>query len=98
MPARARRDDREGKKAKAKSTSREQAPKTSSLTERKRSQRRAAATAAQREFLDDIRISLEEVQRGETIPADVALDLINQNLDDDQLDRRLDAAVRKAPQ
>ena len=91
MPAR-------DKKARHKRQTAKRATKPSRSTERKRGQRRAAEYASQREFLDDIRVSLEQVQRGETIPADVALDLINQNLDDDQLDRRLDAAVRKAPQ
>ena len=48
-----------------------------------------AETAAQAEFLDDIRASLEEMQAGKVLPADEALELIALGLDDDELERRL---------
>ncbi len=44
---------------------------------------------AQAEFLDDIRVSLKEMQAGKTLPAEDALQLIELGLDDDELESHL---------
>lgn len=44
---------------------------------------------AQTEFLDDIRVSLIEMQEGKVLPAEDALNLIEPGLDDDELESRL---------
>ena len=41
------------------------------------------------EFLEDIRVSLQEMQAGQVLPAEEALRLIELGLDDDELDSRL---------
>lgn len=46
-------------------------------------------SAAQAEFLDDIRASLEDMQSGKVLPAEDALNLIELGLDDDELESRL---------
>ena len=45
--------------------------------------------AAQAEFLDDIRVSLKEMQAGKVLPAEDALALLELGLDDDELESRL---------
>lgn len=45
----------------------------------------AEVESAQAEFLDDIRASLQEMQEGKVLPAEVALKLIELGLDDDEL-------------
>ena len=43
----------------------------------------------QAEFLQDIRVSLTEMQEGKVLPAEDALQLIELGLDDDELESRL---------
>ena len=45
--------------------------------------------AAQAEFLEDIRVSLKEMQEGKVLPAEDALKLIELGLPDDELESRL---------
>ncbi|MCY3781903.1 MAG: hypothetical protein OXG78_16435 [Chloroflexi bacterium] len=45
--------------------------------------------SAQAEFLDDIQVSLKEMQEGKVLPAEDALKLIELGLDDDELESRL---------
>lgn len=45
--------------------------------------------STQSEFLDDIRVSLQEMQAGKVLPAAEALDLIELGLQDDELEGRL---------
>lgn len=45
-----------------------------------------AVAKAQAEFLEDIRVSLQEVKDGKTLPAEDALALIELGLDDDELE------------
>ena len=45
-----------------------------------------AVAKAQVEFLEDIRVSLQEVKDGKTLPAEDALALIELGLDDDELE------------
>lgn len=45
--------------------------------------------AAQAEFLEDIRVSLQEMKEGKVLPAEEALKLIEQGLDDDELESYL---------
>ena len=45
--------------------------------------------SAQAEFLDDIRVSLKEMQEDKVLPAEDALALIELGLDDDELESRL---------
>ncbi len=47
------------------------------------------AAAAQAEFLEDIRVSLQEMKEGKVLPAEEALKLIEQGLDDDELESYL---------
>ena len=98
MPASAKRVNHKLNKARVDSTSKERAPKPSGLTQRKQAKRRSAASAAQNEFLDDLRISLEQVKRGEVVPADEAHKLIDLELDDDELERRLHAQIHNQAQ
>ena len=59
-------------------------PRVKALTEES-----TAADAAQAEFLQDIRASLQEMQEGKVLPAEDALKLIALGLDDDELESRL---------
>ncbi len=45
-----------------------------------------AVAKAQVEFLEDIRVSLQELKDGKVLPAEEALDLIDLGLDDDELE------------
>ena len=54
-----------------------------------RAQESAEAETAQAEFLDDIRVSLNEMKEGKVLPAEEALQLIELGLDDDELESRL---------
>lgn len=45
--------------------------------------------SAQAQFLDDIRVSLKEMQVGKVLPAAEALELIELGLQDDELGSRL---------
>lgn len=98
MPAQAQKVNRKEKKSRVRRGKEKLPSARTGLTERKRAKRRAADAAAQKEFLDDIRVSLEEVKRGELIPADEALKLIALDVDDDEFDRRLHAAIHKDSQ
>lgn len=49
----------------------------------------AEGDSAQAEFLDDIRASLKDLQKGKVLPAEDALKLIELGLDDDELESRL---------
>lgn len=44
---------------------------------------------AQAQFLDDIRDSLRDMKEGKVLPADDALDLIEEGLGDDEIESRL---------
>ena len=98
MPASAKRVNRKSNKAGLDSTSKERVPKPSGLTQRKQAKRRSAEAAAQNEFLEDLRVSLEQVKRGEVVPADEAHKLIDLELDDDELERRLHAQIHNQAQ
>ncbi len=60
------------------------APRTKDLAKQP-----TADEAAQAEFLDDIRVSLKEMQAGKVLPAEDALELLELGLDDDELESRL---------
>lgn len=49
----------------------------------------SADECAQAEFLQDIQVSLSEMQEGKVLPAEDALKLIELSLDDDELESRL---------
>ena len=98
MPAPAKRVNRKLNKARVDSTSKERVPKPSGLTQRKQAKRRSTEAAAQNEFLEDLRVSLEQVKRGEVVPADEAHKLIDLELDDDELERRLHAQIHNQAQ
>ena len=60
------------------------APRTKDLAKQP-----AEDEAAQAEFLDDIRVSLKEMQAGKVLPAEDALELLELGLDDDEFESRL---------
>ena len=75
---------------------------SSSSSEPKHKQESTSSTptiaTAQAEFLDDIRISLEELKEGKVLPAEQALKLIEQGLDDDELECYLPQPIYKKSQ
>lgn len=95
MPTPTKRDVRRGKKTKSRPNRENLPPSSSELAQRKRAKRMAAEASAQGEFLDDIRVSLEQFRRGELIPADEAHKLLDLELDDDEFERRLHAKISK---
>ena len=98
MPARAKRVNRKLNKTGLDSTSKERVPKSSGLRQRKQAKRRSAEAADQDEFLEDLRVSLEQVKRGEVVSADEAHMLIDLELDDDELERRLHTQIHNQAQ
>ncbi|MCY3832854.1 MAG: hypothetical protein OXG85_07535 [Chloroflexi bacterium] len=56
---------------------------------KERAQASEADMAAQAEFLEDIQVSLKEMQEGKVLPAEEALNLIELGSDDDELESRL---------
>ena len=98
MPASTKKVNRRLNNARVDSTNDKRAPKPSGLTQRKQAKRRSAEAAAQNEFLEDLRVSLEQVKRGELVPADEAHMLIDLELEDDELERRLHAQIHNQAQ
>ena len=52
-------------------------------------QDKSAVAATQAELLEDIRVGLQEMKEGKVLPAEEALKLIEQGLDDDELESYL---------
>lgn len=63
--------------------------KPASEHQEKSARTKPAVVAAQAEFLEDIRVSLQEMKEGKVLPAEEALKLIEQGLDDDELESYL---------
>lgn len=54
--------------------------------------------AAQAEFMDDIRVSLQEMKEGKVLPAEKALEIIELGLDDDELEGLLSQEIHDSGQ
>ena len=62
---------------------------TSSAKPASKRQDKSAVASTQAEFLEDIRVGLQEMKEGKVLPAEEALKLIEQGMDDDELESYL---------
>ena len=53
---------------------------------------------AQADFMDDIRVSLQEMTEGKVLPAEKALEMIELGLDDDELEGLLSQQIHESSQ